>query len=113
MRTVVGAIVAMLVAWETYGWITRQAYAQDHEGASVETQQKAILELLQSQKIALDLLQKGQDKNQDQWECDETDEELEDLIEKESTNGLSTKEKRDKIKAEEVWVAKRCTRFTD
>ena len=111
--SVVIAVVAILSAWGTYGWITRAAYAQDHEGASVEVQQTAILKLLESQKIALDLLQKGQDRNQDQWECDETDEELEELIEKESINGLSTKEKRDKVKAEEVWVAKDCTRFTD
>jgi len=111
--SIVAAIVIVLSAWGTYGWITRAAYARDHEGASVEVQQTAILKLLESQKIALDLLQKGQDRNQDQWECDETDEELEELIEKESINGLSTKEKRDKVKAEEVWVAKDCTRFTD
>jgi len=109
----IGALVAALAAWETYGWITRTAYAQDHEGASVEVQQTAILELLKTQGKLLTALQDGQDKNQDQWECDETDEELEELLDKEDGVGLTSSEKRDKTKLEEVWKNKRCTRFTD
>jgi hypothetical protein len=109
----IGAMVAVLSAWGTYGWITREAYAQDHEGASVEQQQVAILKSLEAQTKALELLQKGQDRNQDQWECDETDEELEDILNKEERAGLSSSEKRDKTKLEEVWREKRCTRFTD
>jgi len=111
--SIVAAAVIMLTAWGTYGWITRTAYAQDHEGASVEVQQTAILELLKNQGTMLTALQAGQDKNQDQWECDETDEELKELLEKEDGTGLTSSEKRDKTKLEEVWKAKRCTRFTD
>jgi hypothetical protein len=115
-----GTLVAVLNAWDVYGWVTRTAYAQDHEGASMEEQQKLIIKLLETsareaeiQSKALDMLQAGQDKNQDQWECDETDEELQDLMDKEDGIGLSSKEKRDKKKLDEVWINLNCARFTD
>ena len=111
--TVLGLLGGALTAWGTYGWITRTAYAQDHEGASVKTQQQAIITSLDVLNKALVVLQEGQDRNQDQWECDETDEELEDLAEEEDERGLSPTDKRQKTKLEEVWATKNCTRFTD
>lgn len=104
------------VVWDRLGWITIPAYAAQHTGESVEKQQTAILELLKSQKIALDLLQEGQDRNQDQWECDETDEELEVL--EVSLIEVSSPEKRAKLNRQKqklngVWDRLDCTRFTD
>ena len=113
---VLGIIVAfgaVLATWDRLGWVTIPAYAQDHEGASVEVQQQTIITSLNTLNKALGALQEGQDRNQDQWECDETDEELQDLADKEDTTGLSSKEKRTRKKLEEVWTNKRCTRFTD
>ena len=116
----VGAVVAMLTAWGTYGWVTRDVYAQDHLQGTVEEElhkQEAantkILALLEEVKSTQNVIQKAQVKNQDQWECDETDEELEEILDKEDRTGLSSSEKRDKAKLEEVWIEKRCTRFTD
>jgi len=106
----VGGVVAV---WDRLGWVTIPAYALEHEAPTIKEQQQTILTLLQSQKTSLELLQKGQNDNQDQWECDETDEELQDLADKEDTTGLSSKEKRSKEKLDEVWRALDCTRFTD
>ena len=107
------ALGAYFIVWDRLGWVTIPAYAQDHEAPTMKEQQETILIMLRSQKTSLDLLQKGQDDNQDQWECDETDEELQDLADKEDTVGLSSKEKRDKSKLNEVWRALDCKRFTD
>jgi len=113
--TVIGAIVAGLSAWGTYGWVTRDAYAKDHEGASVETQQIAILKALDVIQAGQKELRAAQDRNQDQWECDETDEELKELLDKkDKANGyLSPTDLRQESKLEEVWLDKRCKRFTD
>ena len=110
---VVGAIVTILSFWDIYGWITRTSYAQDHEGASVEVQQTAILKSLEAITLTLEVVKQDQAKNQDQWECDETDEELKEILEKEDLGALSASDRRDKEKLKEVWIAKRCTRFTD
>ena len=118
--SLVGALVLMLTTWESRGWITRDAYAQDHLQGTVEEElhkQEAantkILALLEEVKMTQGVIQEAQKTNQDQWECDETDEELEELLEKEEKTGLTSSEKREKTKAEEVWRNLRCTRFVD
>ena len=113
---ILGVVVAALGAWGTYGWITKQAYASDHEGATIEEQQIAILKSLENNAKALTLIQADIVKNQDQWECDETDEELEDIefhLLEEATTAEKVQLRRAKVKLEEVWEAKKCTRFTD
>ncbi len=108
-----GGVVA---TWDRVGWITIPAYAQDHTGASVEEQQKAILVLLEAQSTSMKMLQDGQDRNQDQWECDETDEELEDLAI--SLIGVQTPQEKAKLNRQKeklngVWGKLDCDRFTD
>jgi peptidoglycan hydrolase CwlO-like protein len=113
LGAILTVVVGTLSAWGTYGWVTRTAYAQDHEGASVKTQQQAILKSLDALTLAVGVVREEQDKNQDQWECDETDEELKEYLNKADTTGLTSSEKREQTKLEEVWIDKRCTRFTD
>jgi hypothetical protein len=111
-----GVVTAALTAWGTYGWVTKEAYAAEHEGASIKVQQAAILESLEALTATLVIIKEEQSKNQDQWECDETDEELKD-IGISLAGELSTIERvefsREKDKLDDVWEAKRCTRFTD
>ena len=109
---IVGALVACLSFWDVYGWITKSAYAQDHK-VSVQEQNQTIITSLEALNSTLDIIKKEQKKNQDQWECDETDEELQDLGEKEDSEGLSPTDKRNKTKLDEVWIGKDCKRFTD
>ena len=116
---VLGIVIAVggaLAVWDRLGWVTIPAYASDHTGASVEEQQKAILELLKAQSTSMKMLQDGQDRNQDQWECDETDEELGEL-ELSLTKVSSPQEKaglnRQKTKLTGVWNKLDCDRFTD
>ena len=105
---VLGIIVSIggvLAVWDRLGWVTIPAYAEEHKNAS----QQDILKILKE-------VQAAQAKNQDQWECDETDEELED-IEYHLAEELNPLEiariARDKKKLEEVWTEKKCSRFTD
>ena len=112
----IASLVAMLSFWDVYGWITRSAYAQDHEGASVKAQQQAIITSLDSLNKALTALQDGQNRNQDQWECDETDEELEDLAI--NLIGVQTPQEKAKLNRQKeklngVWAKLDCDRFTD
>lgn len=109
--------LGMVVAtWDRVGWITIPAYAQDHEGASVKQQQTAILKSLEGLNSNLVLLQEGQDRNQDQWECDETGEELKELRHA-LAGDLSVLDRVDtnieKERLDEVWTTLRCTRFID
>ena len=117
--TVLGAITASLVFFDTYGWITRSAYAKDHE-ISIEDQLSQQTQILQSLSNTLVIIKNDQEiikaeqaNNQDQWECDETDEELEEFLMKAEIEPLTAKELREQEKAEELWTALDCSRFTD
>ncbi len=113
---ILAALGTYFAVWDRLGWVTIPAYAQDHEAPSMKEQQATIITMLQSQKIAVELLQKGQDDNQDQWECDETGEELTDLRH-ELASDMTTEDRVDanilKDRLDEVWRTKRCTRFID
>lgn len=119
---VISSVTGMLLAWETRGWITREAYAQDHMQGTVEQELHAqevtnskILSLLEEVKSTQETIIGEQKKNQDQWECDETDEELKELLDKKDKAGgyLSPTDLRREAKGEEVWRTLRCTRFVD
>jgi len=113
---ILGVITAALTAWGTYGWVTRQAYAKDHEEGTVKEQQAIIIKALEQNAKALEVIQVEIVKNQDQWECDETDEELKE-IGIQLAGDLSVIDRveitRERDKLNDVWKDKRCTRFTD
>jgi len=113
---IVISVGAALATWDRLGWVTIPAYASDHTEGSVEDQQAIIIKSLDAVSKSLVLLQDGQDRNQDQWECDETDEELEDL--EISLIGVQTPQEKAKLtrqkqKLNGVWARLDCTRFTD
>jgi len=103
------ALTACLTFWSTYGWITRMAYAQDHEGAPSAQQMANIESLLIS-------IKKDQELNQAQWECDEADEELPELELAKlnaETNRKRIEIQRDIDKTEERWDDLNCSQFTE
>ena len=67
-----GGATSCLVFWGTYGWVTKDVYAQDHENAPTPAQMATIQK-------SLDTIITAQKMNQDQWECDEMDEEIPEL----------------------------------
>jgi hypothetical protein len=112
---ILATITACLVFFDTYGWVTRVAYAAEHE-ISVQTQQKTIITSLEALTATLVIIKEEQSKNQDQWECDETDEELTDLgieLLEAETAMEEAPLLRQKAKLDEVWISKKCSRFTD
>jgi len=113
---ILGVVTAALTAWGTYGWVTKDVYAQDHAQGTIEEELHRQEEDNEKQLALLNKILTAQAVNRDQWECDETDEELEE-VEIELLNELSPVELvplvRQKAKLTEVWDKLNCSRFTD
>jgi len=110
-----GAIGTIIVTWETYGWITRSAYADDQHT------NKELHEAMPSQKTMADILTALGDintsiiMNRDEWRCDEIYEEVPDIREKLLSSDLSVSDRIDlehdlKIK-DEIWDELKCSQF--
>ena len=106
--TLIG-LAAIFTFWSDYGWVTRDAYAQDNEGRPTQAQMANIEQLLVE-------IKDEQVKNQTQWECDETDEEIPEL-EEDILGAENAREKieltRDLDKLKEKWTNLNCAQFTD
>lgn len=63
------AVVTVITFWDTYGWVTRAAYAKDEAQEPTSKQMSSI-------QMSLDSINSKLDRNRDEWKCDEWEEEL-------------------------------------
>jgi len=114
--SVVTSIVAVIFFWETYGWVTRSAYADDQEINSALHQGMPTEHTMQGIQKSLEDIIRVQKRNRDEWVCDETDEELleqhKDLAAA-ITVDLRIDIQRDIQKNDFRWENLNCTRFMD
>ena len=117
VASLIGGLTTIFTAWDSYGWVLRKVYASDHSDGTVK--QLLLEQKIQQDKIfeLLSEVQDSQKDNQDQWECDETDEELEDIelqLQEGEVNPVKLASTiRQKEKLIEVWSDLNCSRFTD
>jgi len=72
-------LAALFAFWGSYGWITRQAYAVD-EQAEVEVHQgQASQASIDALTTMIGSVIENQQRNQDEWKCDEATESVIDL----------------------------------
>jgi hypothetical protein len=106
---VVAMLTALIVFWGSYGWITQDAYAADHESVPTQQTMAAIATSLKN-------IEEAQVENQDQWECDEMDEEIPELqsrLLEAETSQEQIRLQRKLTKQEERWGKLACSRFTE
>jgi len=87
--------------WPTIGWTTPNAHAADVERLASEAED-ATQEILDAIK-----------ESQDEWKCDEYDEELTDLLEKQEAGDDSIELERTIEKIREAMQRRDCARFED
>jgi hypothetical protein len=106
--SVLGAVGVTFSFFDTYGWITRSVYVQDHENASHE-------HIASIEKLVKDI-KLSQEQNQSQWECDEVDEEIPELelqLSETENNRERIKINREIEKRKERWEDLKCKQFTE
>jgi len=78
---ILGAIIAVVTFWGTYGWITRSAYAVDEQAEKTIHEGQATQASIDALTTMIGTVIENQQKNQDEWKCDEADEAVIDLQE--------------------------------
>jgi len=107
--TIIGALIIYFGFWNDYGWITKMVYAAQHEEIPTQAQMSEVLEIVKGIQVA-------QDRNQIQWECDETGEEIPELkkelaVTDDVNDQIDLQEKLDR--QQEVWTKLECVQFTE
>ena len=112
--TVLGTITAVIVFWETYGWITRSAYAADQKSHTV------LIKAMPSQQTMNDILNKLKTindsikLNRDEWVCDKLGKETPELkkelaIAQTISDEIDLQTEIDRN--DEVWIKLKCSNF--
>jgi hypothetical protein len=109
IATVLTAATIAVTSWDQFGWVTRQAYAEEHKDKPTQSQMQDIQTLLVE-------IKQTQDRNQTQWVCAKLDEEIPDIqyrITKTTDEERAIKLQRELNKKEERWIVLNCSQFTD